>query len=231
MGSGTLSRVTLASSLKPDSISIPIDDMTDLIWGGQPIFISPRLRLKRIIRLIYFVMQSKSMKIPRSDKKMSNSLKIMTFFSFAVLSGCNLTEKYIFDSSGIGIEERIAVMNKILVPLAEVPSKILDVHYIETRIGDGQVDPFARLGPSDFLFYALIKVPKEEAKKWSQGLKEPYNGVTDFSSPAGDKKWWLTEEKFKNFKLYETNTYFGRVNGWMAVDDVSGCIYVHTYTL
>ncbi|MDB4720259.1 hypothetical protein OAF65_00955 [Verrucomicrobiales bacterium] len=162
---------------------------------------------------------------------MSNSLKIMTFFSFAVLSGCNVTEKYVFDSSGIGIEERIAVMNKIIVRRAEVPSKILDAHYIETRIGDEQVDPFARLGPSDFLFYALIKVPKEEAKKWSQGLKEPYNGVTGFSSPAGDQKWWLAKEKFMKLRLYETKTYFGRSWGWMAVDDVSGCIYVHTYTL
>ncbi len=205
--------------------------MTDPIWGTAN-FISPRLRLKRIIRLTsYFVMQSKSMKIPRSDKKMSNSLKVMTFFSFAVLSGCNVTEKYIFDSSGLGLEERIAVMNKIIEPLSEVPSEILDAHYIETRIGDGQVDPFARLGPSDFLFYALIKVPKEEAKKWSQNLKEPYNGVTDFSSPEISNKWWLAKEKFMELRLYETKTYFGRFNGWMAIDDANGRIYVHTYTL
>lgn len=150
---------------------------------------------------------------------------IGSFFLIFLLIGCDVTGKPVLDSSGIGIEERIAVMNKIIVPLAEVPSKILDAQYIETQIGDG------RIGPSDFLFYALIKVPIEDAKKWSQGLKEPYNGVTDFSSPAGDKKWWLTEEKFKNFKLYETKTYFGRFNGWMAIDDANGRIYVHTYTL
>ena len=116
-------------------------------------------------------------------------------------------------------------MNKIIEPLAEVPSEILDAQYIELRRGDG------RMGPSDFLFYALIKVPKEEAKKWSQDLKEPYNGSTHFSSPVGDKKWWLTEAKFKNLQLYETKTHFGRFNGWMAIDDVNDQIYVHTFTL
>ena len=155
---------------------------------------------------------------------------IGSFFLILFLAGCDVTEKPVLDSSGLGLEERVAVMNKIIEPLSEVPSEILDAHYIETRIGDGKADLFAGLGPSDFLFYALIKVPIEDANKWSQNLKEPYNGVKDFSSPEGDKKWWLAKEKFMELRLYETKTYLGRYNGWMAIDDANGLIYVHTYT-
>jgi len=153
---------------------------------------------------------------------------IGSFFLIFFLAGCDVTENPILDSSGLGLEERVAVMNKIIEPLSEVPSEILDAHYIETRIGDGHL--FAGVGPSDFLFFALIKVPKEEAKKWSQNLKEPYNGVTQFSSPEIPNKWWLAKEKFMELRLYETKTYFGRYNGWMAMDNANGLIYVHTYT-
>lgn len=150
---------------------------------------------------------------------------IRSFFLIFFLGGCKFQEKPVLDSSGLELEERIAVMKKIIEPLAEVPSRILDTEYLETRIGDG------RMGPSDFLFHAIIEVPKEDIKEWFQDLKEPYNGVKDFSSPAGEEKWWLTKEKFMELKLYETKTYFGRYNGWMAIDDANGLIYVHTYTL
>ena len=100
----------------------------------------------------------------------------------------------------------------------------MNAHYVETKIGNG------RIGPSDYYFYASIKVSKGEVKKWSQNLKEPYNGVTQFSSPEISKNWWLTKKKFTNLKLYETKTYFGRYNGWLAVDDENDEIFVHTYT-
>jgi len=149
---------------------------------------------------------------------------IGSFFLILLLVGCKFQEKTVLDSSGLGLKERVAVMNKIIEPLSEVPSEILDAHYIETRIGDGMI------GPSDYYFYASIKVSKGEAKKWSQNLKEPYNGVTGFSSPEIPNKWWLANEKFLELRLYETKTYFGRYNGWMAIDDANDLIYVHTYT-
>lgn len=137
---------------------------------------------------------------------------------------CRSTEGIVLDSYGENLEERISTMKKIIGPISSVPSKILDAHYIETKIGDG------RIGPSDYYFYAFIKVSKGEVKKWSQNLKEPYNGVTQFSSPEISKNWWLTKKKFTNLKLYETKTYFGRYNGWLAVDDENDQIFVHTYT-
>ena len=140
------------------------------------------------------------------------------------LSFCRSSEGIVLDSSGENLEERISTMNKIIGPISSVPSKILDTHYIETKIGN------SRIGPSDYYFYASIKVSKGEVKKWSQNLKRPYNGVSQFSSPEISKNWWLTKKKFTNLKLYETKTYFGRYNGWLAVDDENDEIFVHTYT-
>ena len=149
---------------------------------------------------------------------------IMLILVFTGLVGCNTKKKIFYDSSEILIKERVEVMEKIIEPLAKLPSEILDAHYTESKIGDG------RLGPSDFFFYASIKVSKVDAKKWSKNLKKPYNGVTQFSSPEIPKEWWLTKEKFMKLRLYETKTYFGRYNGWMAIDDANGLIYVHTFT-
>ena len=135
----------------------------------------------------------------------------MLILMFIGLFGCNTKsppiKKPILDSSEILIEERVKVMKKIIEPIAKLPSEILDAYYTESKIGDG------RLGPSDFFFYASIKVSKGDAKKWSKNLKEPYNGVTQFSSPEIAKEWWLTKEKFMKLGLYETKTYFGRYNG------------------
>ena len=149
---------------------------------------------------------------------------IMLILVFTGLVGCNTKKKIFYDSSEILIKERVEVMEKIIEPLAKLPLEILDAHYIESKIGDG------RLGPSDFFFYASIKVSKVDAKKWSKNLKKPYNGVTQFSSPEIPKEWWLTKEKFMKLRLYETKTYFGRYSGWMAIDDANGMIYVHTFT-
>ena len=98
------------------------------------------------------------------------------------LVGCNTKKKPILDSSKMLIEERVEVMKKIIEPLAKIPTGILDAHYTESKIGDG------RLGPSDYFFYAFIKVSKGDEKKWSHDLKEPYNGVTQFYSPESHKK-------------------------------------------
>ena len=155
-------------------------------------------------------------------------MNAVTKFIIAVmvlsLSFCRSSEGIVLDSSGENLEERISTMNKIIGPISSVPSKILDTHYIETKIGNG------RIGPSDYYFYASIKVSKGEVKKWSQNLKGPYNGVSQFSFPEISKNWWLTKKKFTNLKLYETKTYFGRYNGWLAVDDENDEIFVHTYT-
>ena len=83
------------------------------------------------------------------------------------LSFCRSSEGIVLDSSGKNLDERISTMNKIIGPISSVPSKILDTHYIETKIGNG------RIGPSDYYFHASIKVSKGEVKKWSQNLKRP----------------------------------------------------------
>ncbi|MBT5693114.1 MAG: hypothetical protein HOI65_18560 [Opitutae bacterium] len=71
----------------------------------------------------------------------------------------------------------------------------------------------------------------DDLPKWTSGLKEPYNNSTLYSAPPQKQKRWITEEDFKDLKLYETKKYFGRFNGWMGFDESTGYIYVHTFTM
>lgn len=52
MGLGMLSRVTSASSLKPDSIGLPIDDMTDSSGGSQFSFLSNNRSCLNVIKML-----------------------------------------------------------------------------------------------------------------------------------------------------------------------------------
>ena len=121
--------------------------------------------------------------------------------------------------------ERIDAINRIIQRNAKVPSKILEADFVENKKGDGF------LGPSDFFFYARIKVAKEDLLEWTKGLKKPYNNSTSYSAPPQKEKWWISEKDFKKLKLYETKKYFGRFNGWIGFDESTGYLYVHTFTL
>ena len=52
MGLGMLSRVTSASSLKPDSIGLPIDDMTESSGGSQFSFLSNNRSCLNVIKML-----------------------------------------------------------------------------------------------------------------------------------------------------------------------------------
>ena len=94
---------------------------------------------------------------------------------------CRSSEGIVLDCSGENLDERISTMNKIIGPISSVPSKIFDTHYFENKTSDGIIVP------SDYYFYASIKVSKREVKKWSQNLRRFYNGVWQFSSPEISK--------------------------------------------
>jgi hypothetical protein len=121
--------------------------------------------------------------------------------------------------------KRIDTILRIIQRNAKVPSKILETDFAEYKKGDG---PF---GPSDFFFYARIKVAKEDFPQWTKGLKKPYNDSTTYSIPPQKEKWWISEKDFKKLELYETKKYFGRFNGWIGFDESTGYLYVHTFTL
>ena len=137
------------------------------------------------------------------------------------LVGCGPTE---FREEAFS-SDRIQSMTRIISKNSKVPSEIFEANYIEYRTDAGA------LGPSDFYFFARIKVEKSELPKWSQGLEPPYNNSTDYSAPYDNKSWWVSKSEFQKLKLYETKKYFGRFNGWFGIDESTGYIYIYTFTM
>ena len=159
---------------------------------------------------------------------MKNFLKpILILLTFCLLS-CQPADFIVLDSSKEDAETRIATMKKIIEPLAALPTDILDAHYFEYKMGSG------RIGPSDYSFYAKIKVPEGSAKKWRNKIEEIKPDFL-YVSPPVDLQWWLGLEDFEaiveNSPFYATKTYFGRHWGWMIIDEKNSSIYVHTYTM
>ena len=67
--------------------------------------------------------------------------------------------------------------------------------------------------------------------KWTAGLSGPLNSTYYYSEPLDKMVWWIQEPVFKELKLYQTKKYFSRANGWMALDESNGYIYVYTFTM
>ena len=157
-------------------------------------------------------------------KKVSGALPASVLLSVLFLGGCQNETRRV-SSGEADPARRIESITQSIARNAELPSRILAANFFEHKIGDG------RLGPSDFFFHARLKVAMDDLPKWTSGLKEPYNNSTLYSAPPQKQKWWITEEDFKDLKLYETKKYFGRFNGWMGFDESTGYIYVHTFTM
>ena len=152
---------------------------------------------------------------------------ILVALPFCLLA-CQPTDFIVLDSSKEDTETRIATMRKIIEPLAALPTDILDAHYFEYKMGSGLI------GPSDYSFYAKIKVPEGSAKKWGNKIEEIKPDFL-YASPQMGLKWWLGLEDFEdiveNSPFYATKTYFGRHGGWMIIDEKTHTIYVHTFTM
>ncbi|MBT3636079.1 MAG: hypothetical protein HN531_04000 [Opitutae bacterium] len=156
--------------------------------------------------------------------RVSGALPVGFLLSALFLGGCHDGMRRV-SSGEADPARRIESITQSIARNAELPSRILAANFFEHKIGDG------RLGPSDFFFHARLKVAMDDLPKWTSGLKEPYNNSTFYSAPPQKQKWWITEEDFKDLKLYETKKYFGRFNGWMGFDESTGYIYVHTFTI
>ena len=159
---------------------------------------------------------------------MKNFLKpILVLLAFCLLA-CRSADFIVLDSSKEDAETRIATMRKIIEPLAALPTDILDAHYFEYKMGSGLI------GPSDYSFFAKIKVPEGSAKKWGDKIEEIKPDFL-YASPQVDLKWWLGLEDFEaiveNSPFYSTKTYFGRHWGWMIIDEKTHTIYAHTFTM
>lgn len=122
-------------------------------------------------------------------------------------------------------QEAVDAMERTIARSSELPSKILKAEFVEYKDGDG------RLGPADYSFYARLKVAPNDMSKWTEGLSGPLNSTDYYSEPLDKMVWWIQEPAFKELKLYQTKKYFSRANGWMALDESNGYIYVYTFTM
>lgn len=122
------------------------------------------------------------------------------------------------------VSNDIKLFSSIIRSNTQLPSSVLEVDFVEISLGDGD------FGPSDFVFYARFKVSKSELPKWIKGLKE-INNTLDDQFPTPKFSWWLKKAKFETLNTYEAEKYFGRPNGWLAIDKESGYIYAYTFTM
>ena len=143
-----------------------------------------------------------------------------------LLGACKGTATRKLDAGKADPAENIQAMVDMIGRNAKLPSRILGAHYVEYGRGSGGLP-----GPTDFSFYARIKVAKEDVAKWSDGLEEPANQPSFYAAPPKKETWWIPEQAFKNLALFETKKYFGRFNGWIAVDGSTGYLYVYTFTM
>lgn len=123
--------------------------------------------------------------------------------------------------------DKVEDATKVFPPTVKLPTQILDLKFVEYKIGSSERVP----GPSDYYSYIRIQVKPEYVKNWVKNLKEPYNNTTTYSAPNIKQNWWLSQGDFERCELYETYTLFNRYNGWLCVDEKSGYIYAYTFTM
>ena len=122
--------------------------------------------------------------------------------------------------------ERIAAVSQLVSKLAPLPSPLLDAHFVEQQMGDGQ------LGPSDFAaFYALAVAPADLAA-WRSALPpiQAPNTPPKYAAPKQPLAWWLSHDDFLRLKFYSPKSLTGRSNGWVGIAP-DGRIFVYAFTM
>lgn len=104
-----------------------------------------------------------------------------------------------------------------------LPLNILDAHYAQEQLGDGN------LGPSDFRNYIYAKLEPSEIAQW-QATLTPIS-KPGYIAPSHPLDWWVSEATFETLKFYETELLMGNPNGWVAIDAATNQVYIFTYTL
>jgi hypothetical protein len=130
--------------------------------------------------------------------------------------------------SGTSAERTAKVKTFFLRHMPSLPGPISDAHLLEEQIGDG------RLGPSDFSWFAAFTVPIDDLERWTATFAplESHNQPVGFSAPGKTPcPWWLQPNEFKRLKFYSPLSLTGRSHGWIGVDDVSGRIFLHAFTM
>ncbi len=107
-----------------------------------------------------------------------------------------------------------------------LPGVLLDAHFLEERIGDGE------LGPSDFVSFAALSVAPADVARWRASLP-PLDSLQDrprFVTPKQPRAWWLRAADFPSLEFFSPATVTRRATGWVGVHGASNTIYIFTFT-
>ena len=123
--------------------------------------------------------------------------------------------------------ERIAAVSQLISKHAPLPSALLDAHFLEQQLGDGQ------LGPSDFTSFYALTVASTDLHAWRSALApiQSPNTPPKYATPKQPLPWWLTHDDFLGLKFYDPKALTGRGNGWVGIAPDSGKIFVYVFTM
>ena len=120
-------------------------------------------------------------------------------------------------------QQRIKAISAIIAQHRSLPTAIADAHFLEERIGDGE------LGPSDYRDFYVVDVAAQDIEQWSQVLT-PLQEVPEYVAPPQPRNWWIDRDVFTSLQFYEPVPLTGRSTGWIAISRQTGKIYIFTFT-
>jgi hypothetical protein len=139
------------------------------------------------------------------------------------ISEHNAPKTSVYEIAGDKIQ-RVAGVSRLIAKQKTPPTAILDAHFIEEQIGDGN------LGPSDFQAFYVLKVAPQSIAKWTN-LLTPLTEKADYAAPKQPRDWWIDRANFNKLKFYKTDTLTMRIHGWIGVLPQTGHIYISTFTM
>jgi hypothetical protein len=154
-------------------------------------------------------------------------MKTMTLLLLCLMAACAPNRPLELSHKITGTQsERIVAVSHLVSKLTPLPSPLLDAHFIEQQLGDGQ------LGPSDFTaFYALTVAPADlEAWRLALPKIEAPNMPPKYAIPKQQPQWWLTHSDFLKLTFYSPKSLTGRSNGWVGIAP-DGKIFVYAFTM
>jgi hypothetical protein len=118
---------------------------------------------------------------------------------------------------------RVERITEMLAQQEPLPTPLRDAHFVEEKIGDGE------LGPADYRAFVALTVAPDQVVAWL-ALLTPLDQTPDYAEPGQPYEWWIDEKRFASMHFYAPDPLTNRANGWVAIDTVRGQIYVYSFT-
>ncbi len=148
---------------------------------------------------------------------------------FFVLTSCSNSERPTNSSTlrPSSSSDRIDEVTALLKRSIQIPTKIIEAHYVELRVGDPS-NGFD-IGPVDYVSYLYVKVPAKDIDKWTS-IFTPLHLPPGYTRPDCKCEWWVGQKEFPTLEFFAPNGLSSRIHGWIGVSRNEGKIYLYDYT-